>query len=321
MNAIDCYLPVLEASILNQMGNMRMMLDSDVNEYPSCAVLLAAFNGERWLNDQIETIFRQQNVSVVVFISVDLSTDSTLLIAQAWAIKDKRIRLLPHGERFGSAGRNFFRLIKDVDTSSFDIVAFSDQDDLWFDFKLQRAWEHITSGKCDVYSSDVFAFWKNGNKSLVKKSFPQRKFDHFFEAAGPGCTYVLSANVYEAVAYFVRKNYYACGTVLLHDWFIYAFCRENKYSWFIDDKPTMLYRQHLNNQMGANTNWLSYSRRLKSVSDRWYRVQVTVIMEIVARDLIPIVMSRKFMLMNFRDLRRRPRDQVILFILVFFQLF
>ena len=298
-----------------------MDLDFNRTVTPTCAVLLAAFNGERWLGEQIETILEQQGVSVVVFISVDLSSDSTLSIAQAWAIKDDRIRLLPHGERYGSPGRNFFRLIKEVDTSIFDIVAFSDQDDLWFDFKLQRAWDYIASGKCDVYSSDVLAFWSDGTELLLKKSFQQRRYDHFFEAAGPGCTYVFSATVFKEVASFIRKSYAACNSIVLHDWLIYAFCREMKYRWLIDVIPTMFYRQHLNNQMGANSNWFSYWRRIKNVSNQWYRVQVTAIMELVARDSIPIVMTRKFMLLNFRDLRRRPRDQVVFLLLVFFRLF
>ena len=44
---------------------------------PSIAILLSAYNGVEWIEEQIDTILKQQNVKIQLFISVDLSTDNT----------------------------------------------------------------------------------------------------------------------------------------------------------------------------------------------------------------------------------------------------
>ena len=93
------------------------------------AVCLAAFNGVRWLAEQLDSILAQEGVAVTVFVSVDQSSDGTEQWIDARAQVDSRIVVLPHGERFGGAARNFFRLLRDVDFSGFDYVSFADQDD------------------------------------------------------------------------------------------------------------------------------------------------------------------------------------------------
>ncbi|WP_261842347.1 glycosyltransferase [Aliamphritea ceti] len=290
-------------------------------EIPHCAVLMAAYNGEYWISQQIDTILDQVSVEITLFISVDLSSDSTLDIVQRRSEKDERIKVLPYGERFGGAGRNFFRLIKDVSTEAFDLIAFADQDDIWLDNKLVTAWSRISSGICDVYSSDVTAFWEDGRTELIKKSYPQRKYDYLFEAAGPGCTYVFSAYAFSEVKRFVSENYLSCNEVTLHDWLLYAYCRQAKFLWFIDDEPLMLYRQHSSNQVGTNNNCKAYLKRLLKVKDKWYREQVATIAELVVLGAPGYCITRKFLLTNIRELRRRPRDQVVLFLLVLLGLF
>lgn len=59
----------------------------------------------------------------------------------------------------------------------------------------------------------------------------------------------------------------AVNKVCLHDWLLYAFARERKYKWFIDPQPGMLYRQHSNNQVGANASLLGAIKRIKKIKD------------------------------------------------------
>ena len=61
----------------------------------------------------------------------------------------------------------------------------ADQDDIWFPNKLHRAWDNIVGGRCDVYSSDVRAFWPDGRFENIVKSMPQKEFDYLFEARDP----------------------------------------------------------------------------------------------------------------------------------------
>ena len=290
--------------------NNLMNKESTVSfvDLPTCAVLLAAYNGERWIEEQLESILNQKGVLPTIFVSVDRSTDQTLKTIELLVSSDSRVKLLPYGERFGGAGKNFYRLIKDVDASNFDMVAFADQDDIWMPNKLAAAWTQLSQGGYSAYSSDVIAFWADGRKSIIKKSYPQKRFDYFYEAAGPGCTYAFSASSFNLIKEFVVQNYEECGKIALHDWLIYAYCRQHKLSWFIDNEPRMLYRQHESNQIGTNDNWRAYVKRFNYVRHHWYRTQVTSVAKVCNSSSANQVSNRWFMIRNFYELRRRPRD-------------
>ena len=60
----------------------------------SCAVLLAAFNGEDWIEEQIESILNQKNIDVHIYVSLDISSDSTIEILNKIIDKDKRVILV-----------------------------------------------------------------------------------------------------------------------------------------------------------------------------------------------------------------------------------
>ncbi|MGO2511198.1 glycosyltransferase [Marinomonas polaris] len=288
---------------------------------PQIAVLLAAYNGMEWIEEQISSIFAQKNVGVTIFVSVDRSTDGTELWIERLAKTTKNVVLLPYGERFGGAGANFYRLIRDVDFTGFDYIAFSDQDDIWLDEKLDRACSLISSNVCDVYSSDVIAFWSDGKQQLIKKSYPQKKYDYFFEAAGPGCTYVF--NIRSALAFqtFVKKTNNLSECVSLHDWLAYAFCRQNGFAWFIDNQPLMLYRQHENNQVGINDGIQAYKKRFNLVRQRWYRNQVNSIVELISPTFSLRFKSYFFRISNSLFVRRRLRDRVMLIAMFIFGIY
>lgn len=290
-------------------------------ELPKVAVLLAAYNGMQWIEEQVNSILEQKSVVVTIFFSVDLSTDGTEQWVKALAEQHANVVMLPYGERFGGAGPNFFRLIRDVDLCGFDTVAFSDQDDIWFKDKLQRAFSLIESGKCDVYSSNVMAFWPDGRKELIVKSQPQVRFDHLFEAAGPGCTYVFNAKSAVALQKFVRMLGERIKFVSLHDWFAYAFCREHGFQWLIDEEPSMLYRQHSDNQVGINSGFLAFKKRFQLIKGGWYREQVVTIVELVSPRHLADFKRSIFLLVNFKQLRRQTKDRWFLSLMVLIRMF
>ncbi|MBT5490947.1 glycosyltransferase, partial [bacterium] len=92
-----------------------------------------------WIEEQVASISSQKNTSIEIFISVDLSNDKTYEWCQNLARNNSYIKVLPYGERFGGAAKNFYRLIRDVDFSYFDYIALSDQDDIWDSDKLHHA--------------------------------------------------------------------------------------------------------------------------------------------------------------------------------------
>ena len=288
---------------------------------PSVAVLLAAYNGMEWIEEQVSSILSQKSISIEIFISVDLSNDKTHEWCQGLAGKNAHVKVLPYGEKFGGAAKNFFRLIRDVDFSCFDYVALSDQDDIWDSSKLHHAIRTIEQDSLDGYSSDVIAFWSNGREKLVKKSFPQKKFDYFFEAAGPGCTYVLKQQPTQKFKKFLIKNWENINCIESHDWLIYAFFRSRKMSWRIDSISLMLYRQHESNQVGCNFGFLAYLKRIKLIRNGWYRSEVRKISEAVDIGDDEFNLDVWFLIKNFRQFRRQNRDAFILFLMILFGIF
>ena len=289
---------------------------------PSIAILLSAYNGAKWIEEQIDTILKQQDVSIQLFISVDLSTDNTYALCKEFEQTKTNITVLEYGDRFGGAAKNFFRLIRDVDFLSFDYVALADQDDIWNDGKLHHAIKVIKQDDLDGYSSDVIAFWSNEREKLVKKSFPQKKFDYFFEAAGPGCTYVLKQQSAQKFKKFLIKNWTKVNLVELHDWMIYAYFRSQGMKWKIDSKSLMRYRQHDNNQVGENYGVKAYLIRFKKIKAKWYRNEVQKIIYLLnGRSSQDISLKKLFLIKNFWHLRRRPRDAIFLLFMIIFQIF
>ncbi|WP_455807331.1 glycosyltransferase [Pseudomonas fluorescens] len=290
---------------------------------PKVAVLLAAYNGIRWIEEQVTSILAQSGVEVTVYISVDPSTDGTEAWCATLATNLPNVTLLPSAGRFGGASRNFFRLIRDVDVGNFEFFALSDQDDVWYADKLLRAVSQLGQQRADAYSSNVTAFWLDGKTRLLDKAQPQVAWDYLFEAAGPGCTYVLTKRLFESIKLSVVSNWDALQGVSLHDWFFYAYARSHGYRWFIDPIPSMDYRQHDSNQVGANTGLRSLVARYKTINNGWWFSQVQLIARVVGGDTTAFVSSwfslsrSQLFRLSFSAwyCRRRVRDKLLFFII------
>ncbi|GID05776.1 glycosyltransferase [Pseudomonas sp. 008] len=292
-------------------------------KHPKVAVLLAAYNGMRWIEEQLASILDQSAVDVTVYISIDPSTDGTEAWCAAYAAQHPSVIVLPAAGTFGGASRNFFRLIRDVDLDEYEFVAFADQDDVWHADKLQRATHAIQTRKVDAYSSNVTAFWSNGRTQLLDKAQPQVAWDFLFEAAGPGCTYVMSQKMMVPLKASMLVNWADLQGVSLHDWYCYAFARSHGFKWFIDPQPSMQYRQHERNQVGANTGLNPLIARYKTIHDGWWFSQVRLIACQVGLGADPFV--RGWLRLGRRQLlslslsawkcRRRARDKVFFFLI------
>lgn len=293
--------------------------DSAIEYFPRVAVLLAAYNGMAYIGQQLQSILGQVDAQVTVFISVDSSDDGTEAWADQFASHDSRIKILPHGKKFGGAARNFYRLIRDVDLSSFDCVSFADQDDVWLPNKLCKAWGVLSDAGFDAYSSNITAFWADGKEVMVNKSQPQRSWDFIFESAGPGCTYVFNKKLFDEIKGCVTSHWDTVQNVSMHDWLCYAFARANGYKWFIDPQPSMLYRQHEKNQVGANSGLAALWSRYKQITNGWWLSQSLLIADLIGLGNHPFIkswdeLSRPKMFglaLQARRCRRSVRDQFL----------
>lgn len=291
-------------------------------------VLLAAYNGAKTIAQQLDSILHQDNVNVHIACSVDLSSDNSFDICLDYAERYHNVTLLPYGERFGGAGKNFYRLVRDIDFDKFDYVAFSDQDDFWPKEKLSKAVDALQHFDC--YSSNVTAFWEDGREVLIDKAQPQLRWDFLFEAAGPGCTYVFKREVAIGFKAWLLERYQKVGgDIALHDWLLYAFARSRGYSWFIDPEPMMYYRQHANNQVGTNNSFAAAIKRIKLINDKWYRNQIIKISEHLELQSTAVFrfglnngyMGSLYLLLRVGKLRRRLRDRLALGVVLLFNIF
>lgn len=247
---------------------------------PSVAVLMATYNGKQWLSQQVGSILQQEGVDLTLFVSDDHSTDGTLEYLNELAQSDSRVEVLPKRVRMGSAGKNFYRLVCDLDISGFDYVAFADQDDLWNPDKLSRHVSLIKAENAECVSSNVMAFWPDGSQKLIRKSQPQKSHDFIFEAAGPGCSFLMTPWLATKLRQELQSTNSPAKNVVMHDWLTYAICRAYKRRWVIDPAPSLMYRQHANNVIGANSGIKAIINRLRKINDGWYRGEVSKICDV-----------------------------------------
>lgn len=229
-------------------------------------VLLASYNGQSFIEEQIESILVQEGVLVDLCISDDSSKDDTIDI-----IKNKypalRVNLNEPGT--GSAARNFLKMIESLDLKeSFDYVSFADQDDLWLPQKLKSAIDHLKATNSVLYCSNLTK-WDMGSNtySLLKKDYKQEKYDFLFEGGSAGCTYVFSRDYAFKLQSMLKRIDYLSWPKLSHDWLVYFYARLLKLSVVIDGDSYIHYRLHGNNVHG-HLNQLSF----KTVKEKFSQV-------------------------------------------------
>ena len=241
-------------------------------------VLMATYNGAGWIAGQCDSILAQRGVEVELVVSDDGSTDGTLAHLQGRS----SLTLLPTLPGSGSAGKNFFRLIRDAEIGKAGFVAFADQDDVWDSDKLERACQALLATASDGYSSAVRAIFPDGRVHRLMQSPQVTAIDYFFEGAGQGCTFVIRRELFLRVRETVRSLFDQVGRVHYHDWLIYALCRSWGGRWHFDPEPSMAYRQHGNNELGARSGRAAIERRLGLVKSGWYDRQVGVVFDVLS---------------------------------------
>ena len=104
-------------------------------------ILMATYNGERFIRDQICSIINQTYTNWHLLIHDDGSTDNTLKILRCLSENDERICIIEDGIKFGNAGDNFMHLIG---FAKANYIMFADQDDVWDSRKIEIMRSSIT---------------------------------------------------------------------------------------------------------------------------------------------------------------------------------
>lgn len=216
-------------------------------------VLLSAYNGEKYIKEQIDTILAQKGVRVKLIVRDDGSKDATIDVVNHYVEKYPDCVELIIGENVGFA-RSFSKLIEYAYSKYPDIqyFSFADQDDFWLDNKLKAALQkikEIDKDKAIAYCSQRTAV--DSQLKVLKRPYRGCQKDVTKERAliqnfATGCTMVFNrkaASLY--ISHPVRD-------LKVHDFHLYQICcfmGEVIY----DDQSYILYRQHGNNQIGSQS--------------------------------------------------------------------
>lgn len=236
---------------------------------PHVAILLTTYNGSRFLEEQLQSIIQQTHARWTLYVSDDGSSDDTLKIIESHqaALGHERVRLF-HGPRLGFA-QNFLSLIRNPDVHG-DYFAFSDQDDIWFPDKLERGLAQMPAAenRPALYCSRTRLIDEAGDFIGYSPLFSRApSFQNALVQSLAGAnTMLLNRPARELLARVPQA-----ASVVSHDWLCYLLVSGCGGLVFFDAEPTLDYRQHSDNLMGANSSWRGRLMRMRLLFSGTFR--------------------------------------------------
>jgi rhamnosyltransferase len=238
-------------------------------------VILAAYNGAKYIEEQMDSILKQDSVYLDIMVFDDCSTDNTIEVLNKYK-SNANVSINKREKGTGNAPRNFLDAIlslTDEFVNSYNFIAFSDQDDIWFPNKMFEAGKMLRKEQSSLYFSNLNLWDENTNyKAIINKSYPQKKYDFLFEGGSAGCTYVFTNDFCIGLKKILKSTNYYDWELFSHDWFVYFYARANGFKVSIDNNAYITYRIHANNSYGQ-VNKISISaikERLKYIKNGWY---------------------------------------------------
>jgi hypothetical protein len=211
-------------------------------------ILMASYNGEKYIAEQIESILSQSYKDWKLIITDDCSNDNTFKIAKEYAEKyPDKIKVFQNAENSGNAGNNFFNMIK---KSNADVIMTCDQDDIWLDDKIEitvRAFENVSEPM--LVHTDLKIVDENGNvlkESMINAQhiLPLRNKPNqlIVQNTVTGCVMALNKELADIIKVPQGQP--------VHDWYIAVIASLFGKIKYIN-KATILYRQHSDNYCGS----------------------------------------------------------------------
>ena len=226
----------------------------------SVLILLSTYNGQKYLREQLDSLYAQADVDVFILARDDGSKDETVKILEEYQSKNGRMSILAHSN-IGCA-KSFYTLIDYASTrmSHYDYYAFCDQDDVWQTKKLSKAVEkldeHESSNK--LYFST--ANYVDANLNFIKKTNAPQYFDYktcVFRNPVLGCTMVFDYAFLKIINTDFTKRISTQGKLQLHDAWAYK-CANFLNTIIVNDENAYInYRQHGGNVTVAEKSLVS----------------------------------------------------------------
>ena len=208
------------------------------------AVLLSAYNGEKYIEEQIESIYNQEDVEVTLFVRNDGSSDSTMKILKKYE------RAIVFNEPNIGLARSFMKLIQYAG-QGFDYYCFADQDDVWLKDKIIAGCKAIeNSDKPCLYSSNQTLVDKQKNviktryEGSVDVSYKQILCNNLIS----GCTMIWNKSLQKLLSEKMPSNELLDKRI--HDVWV-GMVAASVGELIFDKESHILYRQHEANVVGV----------------------------------------------------------------------
>jgi len=184
---------------------------NNMNDNNSIAILLSTYNGEKFLNQQLQSLANQRAKNFTVFVRDDMSSDNTIKILQKWKSKIK-INILPSDKNLGPA-KSFMVLANKC--GNYKYYAFCDQDDVWDEDKLEVAVEKLKDiDEPCLYFCNSRTIDSNGNvihdDQIIQRNFISIESEIVCGFC-PGCAMVFN----DALMNLIRNQHY--DHIVMHD--------------------------------------------------------------------------------------------------------
>lgn len=224
-------------------------------------VLMSTYNGEQYLEEQLESLFNQKEVEVQIIVRDDGSTDKTIQILNKY--KNKNLLQWYKGENLGPA-KSFLDIIKNA--PEVDYYAFCDQDDIWNNDKLKIAINKIRNINKDIpilYCANYKLVDSELNELEDQFHASTMKFSEALASSCcTGCTVVFNKNLFEILKLYIPK------LIVMHDDWAHKVCLAVGGKVVYDENKVLMYRQHGNNADGGirdlKSKILGVIKRIKS---------------------------------------------------------
>lgn len=241
------------------------MLDQDFSISPHVAVLLCAYDGEDFIIDQLDSIFAQNYVNISLWVSVDLDYSNQVhlkfyqKLIEYQKVKTKNSTNLIKMTLVVGPGKgcnhNFLSLVCNEDIQA-DYFAYADQDDIWAPDKICRSVAALDDLPKDV--PNLFC----SRTSLINEMGKHIGFSPLFKKR-PSFANALVQNIAGGNTMLFNKatrdilKKIGNIEVVCHDWWTYLVVSALGGIVLYDSIPTLKYRQHPKNMIGANYGWLA----------------------------------------------------------------
>ncbi len=229
----------------------------------SIAILLCTKDGERFLDEQLESIHDQNLSNIALYASDDGSTDNTTDILSRhqtdWGEQHFSIR---SGPQQGYAA-NFLSQVCNTDIQA-DYYAFADQDDVWEADKLSRAIEQL-----ETTASDTPALYCARRKLIAETGADIGQTPLFRRAPSFANSLVQSLSGGNTMVFNQAARNILCQAgqphIVSHDWWAYSLISGAGGTIFYDAHPSVRYRQHDDNVLGASPGWRASWLRVRMI--------------------------------------------------------